>query len=369
MGENKVKLEKEGNTEQGKKKSNSNKKGRLIPKNRFWYNPNRILSYSVYNPIANAQVEIIASKRVVKVGEPFDIKVLGSASAGLKAIWWFGIDTSDAALDKAHWKDLNGEVFYEEVWTGITINTAGKYVFGANSRDINYIIGANNNSEPYGTQASEGAGISKCTVEVRNDISYDAHIDLLANQYNKSADWINWMKSLEIKNIYESVWNKSRNLPTTLKIAFNYGDGPLNYNPSWVDEEEHMNTLEEMADKAFPNLNFDFLFSADPATTDMDVVVGGPSNVSTAGMNSAYLYYETIFSHEFAHLLNVRHHYLGSDVLNKINLPPQESECIMARNSNQFCSGCRAAMYIDLDINNSADISNIISNILDRYPY
>lgn len=337
---------------------------KLRPRKPFWKSPPRTLFCDAGLSTAFPQVQIIASKRVVQVGETFDIKVIGSSSVGLKAVWWFGRGTGIVEIDKAHWHGLAGETYHEEIWTGITIKQPGVFRFGANSRDVLYGVEL---GVPH--QASEGAGISECVVEVRKDISYDKQVDLVKAKYGRSNEWQVWMKSAEVRVRYEPAWQRSRSVPTTLKLAVRYGGAPLSYDPPWEDEHQHMSALDEMATLSFPDLEFEFLFGVDPATTDMLVEVGGLGGTSQAGGNYAYLYYETIFGHEFGHILNIPHHYPGADTSTTIFLPPGEDHCVMARNSNQYCSGCRAAMHLNLNADTSAELSAIASDILSRYPY
>lgn len=337
---------------------------RLRPTTRLWEVTPQFLSCDVCMPTAVPQVQIIASKRVVEVGEPFDIKVIASANAGLKGLWWFGVGTGVPNLDKAHWHGLSGEQYHEQVWTGITLSSPGNYRFGANSRDVLY---GQDLGVPH--QASEGAGIDHCMVEVRDDITYDAQVDHVQATFGKSAQWSTWMKSADIRTRHEPVWQRSRTVPTTLKLAVDYGGAPLAYDPPWTSEDEHMEALDLLAMLGFPNLDFDFLFGADPTTTDVAVTIGGRSSTSTAGGSSMYLYYETIFCHEFGHILEVQHHYINNDIANPVHLPPGENECVMARNSTEYCSGCRAAMHLDLDADNASALSTAMSDISSRYPY
>lgn len=310
------------------------------------------------------RVQIIASKRVVATGSLFSIKVLAQSTIGLKKIWWFGIDTGIADLDRATSHELSGELSHEQIWEGVVINEPGVYRLGADSSDI--LHGA----EPgVPHQASEGLGISECTFEVRDDISYGSQVDLVRARYGMTGDWQRWMESGEIGARYVPVWNMSKDLPTMLKIAFGYGGGPIAYDPPWSNELQHMNALANSASLVFPGLNFDFLFGASPDSADMQVAVGGLGEVSRAGGRGAYLYYETIFGHEFGHLLRVQHHYLGNDIGNSVFLPPGETKCTMARSASEYCSGCRAAMHLNLDAANEAAIHRVNDDILDRYPY
>lgn len=342
---------------------------KLAPERPLWTtSPERVPcdETSLYQATA-PRVEIIASGRVVEVGEPFDIKVIGASAIGLTAIWWFGHNTGESQLDVAHWHDLSGEKHHEQVWKGITISQPGTYTFAANSRDILY-----GKEVGVAHQASEGAGLAICTVEARQDISYDAQVGHIDVRYGKSTAWRTWMESTAVRKRYEKVWDKSRHAPTTIKVAFAYGGTPIPYNPPWASEDAHMTVLEETARLWFPGLSFDFLFGADPKTTDVFVEAGGKGNTSYAGglswVSYLYLYWETIFGHEFGHILAVDHHYPGADIYTKIHLPPDEDKCVMARNSNQYCSGCRAAMYLDLDYDTSTSLSSITSGIINRYP-
>jgi hypothetical protein len=337
---------------------------KLHPRQPLWEYQRRFFSCDVCLPIAVPQVQIIADKRVVQTGESFRIKVIGSSSVGLRAIWWFGRGTGIVEFDKAHWHELAGEIFHEEIWEDVIINQPGLYTFGANSRDTLYGVEL---GVPH--QASEGAGISECIVEVRDDISYDEQVNIVKAKFGKTAAWETWMKSAEIRGRYEIAWERSRTVPTTLKLAFRYGGAPLAYNPPWADEHQHMEVLDEMATLAFPGLNFEFLYGADPATTDMLIEVGGLGGISRAGGNQGYLYYETIFGHEFGHILNIPHHYPGADTSTQIFMPPGEDKCVMARNSNQYCTGCKAAMHLNLDVDTSAGLAVITGDIMSRYPY
>ncbi len=83
----------------------------------------------------------------------------------------------------------------------------------------------------------------------------------------------------------------------------------------------------------------------------------------------SHLYFETIFNHEFAHVMQVRHHYDSTaEIGNGNHMPPGETQCIMDRNSSQFCSACRTALSIPLDIDNDATINAASAEIRDRYP-
>lgn len=338
---------------------------KLRPQKRFWKICPRPALCHLKLPPAGPKAQIIASNRVVQAGEPFDIKVIASSSVGLSAVCWFGHETGISEIDEEHWQELKGQSLHEEIWKDIVIDEPGIYTLAAKSRDP---------FEPQlitfpQFQIPISASISKCTIEVRDDTSYDEQINITKSRYRKTDDWETWMKSDEIRFRYENAWELSRSIPTTLKLAFHYYlDTPIAYDPPWEDEGQHMEILDQDAALSFPGLNFEFLFGADPDKTDVHVEAGPDGGYSTAGINYVYLYYETIFAHEFGHVLNILHHY-EDDPSTHIHLPPNEVHCIMARNANQYCSGCRAAMHLDLDADNGAEISALSDDILSRVPY
>lgn len=51
-----------------------------------------------------------------------------------------------------------------------------------------------------------------------------------------------------------------------------------------------------------------------------------------------------------------------------LHFPPGERGCVMDRNENQYCSACRAALTIPLDVDNSDEINTTGNVILLRYP-
>jgi hypothetical protein len=105
-------------------------------------------------------VEMTMSSHTVMVNEPFDITVVGSDDNGLDMIWWWGEETGIPELDVAHLHAGASATYAENTWT-ISIDTPGVYLFGANSRDIDYWTDLG-----YPHQASEGDGIDWETVTV-----------------------------------------------------------------------------------------------------------------------------------------------------------------------------------------------------------
>ncbi len=71
---------------------------------------------------------------------------------------------------------------------------------------------------------------------------------------------------------------------------------------------------------------------------------------------------EGIFNHEFGHTMKLQHHY-DDDTLETIFMPPGETKCILDRNSYMWCSGCRTALGIPLDIDNAAAVADAMGKI------
>lgn len=198
--------------------------------------------------------------------------------------------------------------------------------------------------------------------------AYARHVRAYRDQYGKNEEWEQWM--LANRDRYENGFAASRSKPSTLNIAFRYDTTPIAYDPPWSDEQEHMNALETLMEAAYPSYDFEFIFNGDTSSSYANVIAGIPTNSSHTSGNSMYLYFETIINHEFAHVMRIPHHYDTNDQIGDGNhMPPGESTCIMDRNSNQFCSACRTALHIPLDVDNDAAISAASSEIRNRIPY
>lgn len=104
-------------------------------------------------------VAISVTPTAVAKGQFFNVTVSGADDIGLAAIWWFGVNTTDTELNKAHWYSCNGAKFCSYSWL-VSTNATGILTLGANSRDTSYPIAG----EPH--QASEGAGLAYATVTV-----------------------------------------------------------------------------------------------------------------------------------------------------------------------------------------------------------
>lgn len=197
---------------------------------------------------------------------------------------------------------------------------------------------------------------------------YQQHVHRYRNLYGKDAVWEQWM--LDNRNRYEHVFRKATARPSALVVAFRYDSTPIAYSPPWASESEHMQALKVFSDLTYPGYNFSFVFNGDPVSSYANAIAGIPTNLSNASGKNVYLYYETIWGHEFAHVMGVAHHYDSVGTIGAgLHMPPGETKCIMDRTISQFCSACRAALDLPLNVDNAAGISAAAANISSRYPY
>ncbi len=194
--------------------------------------------------------------------------------------------------------------------------------------------------------------------------AYASHVADFKAKYGKSNEWESWM--LANSSRYESAYNAAKGKPGTITINFRYETDPLNYNPAWSSEGEHMAKLTTMAKGAYPGYNFNFVFNGGSGYAN--VIAGTAGTTSYASGKSVYLYYETIFNHEFAHVMRIPHHYGTSGVGDGGNMPPGDSKCLMDRTATLFCSGCKTALRIPLDAVSTASVDGAMNDILSRYP-
>ncbi len=205
------------------------------------------------------------------------------------------------------------------------------------------------------------------TINLNAD-AYEQHVRDYRTRYGKTVEWQQWM--LDNRSRYENTFNLARARPATLNTAFRYDSDPIAYNPPWDSEEQHMAALESLAEGCYAGYDFRFIFNGDTAASYANVVAGIPTNSSHASGNIVYLYYETIFNHEFGHVMGVPHHYDTIDqVGDGLHMPPGDTRCLMDRNCSQYCSACRTALHIQLDVDNEAAISAASDEIHHRYPY
>lgn len=197
---------------------------------------------------------------------------------------------------------------------------------------------------------------------------YADHVHSFRTMYGKDSAWEQWM--LDNRTRYEPIFDIARVKPATLNIAFRYDTVPIAYDPPWTSETEHMNALETYAELAYAGYDLEFIFDGDTTTSYANVIAGIPTNSSHASGKDVFLYYELIFNHEFGHVMGVPHHY---DTLAQIgtgqHMPPGEVGCLMDRNRSEYCSACRTALFIPLNVDNAASIDSVGTVIHSRYPF
>ena len=195
---------------------------------------------------------------------------------------------------------------------------------------------------------------------------YAQRVSNYKERYSKSGEWENWMLANEAR--YGGAVAASKSRPSTITISFRYESSPLNYSPAWDNEGQHMAALVKMAEGGYPGYSFKFVFGS-AGGAYANVIAGTESTTSYASGNSIHLYYETIFNHEFAHVMRIPHHYDSvGGIGGGSSMPPGESKCLMDRNSTVFCSACKTALDLSLNVNNEASVEAAIADILSRYP-
>ena len=175
---------------------------------------------------------------------------------------------------------------------------------------------------------------------------------------------------LENQSRYLAAFLTSNARPSNVTISFRYDTAAIAYAPPWPNESTHMSALTTMAEGAYPGYDFDFLFNGNTTTSYANIIAGIPTNLSYADGKNVYLYYETIFNHEFGHVMNLPHHYDSvATIGDGQHMPPGDTVCIMDRTSSMYCSACRTALGLPLDVNDTTAMDNAIADILGRYPY
>ncbi|MEJ2155153.1 MAG: hypothetical protein P8X96_07440 [Desulfobacteraceae bacterium] len=205
--------------------------------------------------------------------------------------------------------------------------------------------------------------------------AFDEQIANFKATYGKSDAWEEWM--IANKSRYLDTFAASSAKPSTITISFRYDAAPIAYSPAWIDEGEHMDALATMAEGAYAGYFFNLIFEGNTATSYANIIAGIPTNASYASGKNVYVYYETIFNHEFGHVMKLLHHYDSvGDIGKGLHMPPGDTQCIMDRTSNTFCSACSTALGIPLgpldttDMDNATtDMDNAAADILSRYPY
>lgn len=198
--------------------------------------------------------------------------------------------------------------------------------------------------------------------------TYEIQVSNYKAKYGMSAEWASWM--LANKSRYSFAFDTARTKPSVLTISFRYETVPIAYDPPWASEAEHMATFGVMAQDVYPGYNFSFVFDGNTSTSYANIIAGTASTTSYSSGKNVYLYYETIFNHEFGHTMKILHHYdTVSEMGTGKHMPPGETQCLMDRNSSLYCSACRTALGIPLDISYATTSDAALLDILDRYPY
>lgn len=194
---------------------------------------------------------------------------------------------------------------------------------------------------------------------------YEAQVANYKAQYGKNDAWASWM--LANKARYSATFTAAKSKPSTITISFRYETLPIAYNPAWTSEAEHMNALAKLASDAYRGYVFSFVFNGNTSTSYANIIAGLSVNNSYSWGKDVYLYFETIFNHEFGHTMKLLHHYDVVGVAGQ-HFPPGETGCIMDRSSSLYCSACRTALGIPLNNSSSVNTDVALTDILARYP-
>lgn len=155
--------------------------------------------------------------------------------------------------------------------------------------------------------ACSGGGDGVSSPSGVSGTTYEGQFANFKAGYGKSDEWEDWM--IANKARYEATFFASSAKPATITISFRYETAPINYNPAWIDEAEHMNVFAAMAEGAYSGYNFNVVFEGNTSTSYANIIAGIATNTSYSSGKNVYLYYETIFNHEFGHTMNLPHHY------------------------------------------------------------
>ena len=204
----------------------------------------------------------------------------------------------------------------------------------------------------------------------KNDIlGYEQAMKEYQEESNLSEEWKQWMvdnygrycQAFNIGNFYREEYQNK------IFLSLNYyNDVPVAYTEPYP-EEQHEKDFERLIELTFPGYDIVAEFGREPEQSHGVVYLNAPS--SNANIREINLHYETIIGHEFGHFLGLYHHY---DTIEEMgqgkNMPPGEGKCVMDRNSEQYGSSDRAALNIDLDIDNGKELHELLLEIIDKYP-
>jgi len=197
--------------------------------------------------------------------------------------------------------------------------------------------------------------------------TYEYQVVTFKSLYGKSEAWQTWM--LANKSRYQSAFAASKNKPGTINISYQYETTPSASNPVWVDEADHMDAYKRMAEGAYPGYNFNFVFNGNTVSSYANVTAPIAGSFSYAAGKNIYLKYEGIFNHEFAHVMNIQHHYDSAATIGDgQHMPPGDTICLMDRTGYLFCSACRTALGIPLDVMDTTGLEAAMTEIYAAYP-
>jgi hypothetical protein len=193
---------------------------------------------------------------------------------------------------------------------------------------------------------------------------YEIQVRAFRARWDKSAEWERWM--LDNRPRYENAVRASLAIPCPVKILVTMW-APIDYRPPWPSHAEHMRLLGLVGNGAFPGYHLDFSLFHDIRDHYARAFLGTPG--SGANVRSMHLHYETIVNHEFGHIMGIAHHYTDLSTLGMgLNFPPGERGCTMDRDRYEYCSACRTALNLPLDVDNDRQIRDAMDLILARYP-
>lgn len=205
-------------------------------------------------------------------------------------------------------------------------------------------------------------------------LDYEADIAVYQEEAGLSDEWANWMIQGEREDRGKGWWSKAyingRRGDHEVRVHVRY-QSEVPYNPPWANEEEHFAALKYLAELQYPGWGFTFLAYGETDLEENDIVaILGGSGYSYAGGRTVYLVFETIFAHEFGHLLGLHHHYCGDEPSDHCpeNFPPGEGNCIMARNSVSFGPTENSFLLLTTGERQDEKIKEAVSNINNRYP-
>ncbi len=198
--------------------------------------------------------------------------------------------------------------------------------------------------------------------------TYEDQVADFKVKYSKSNEWASWM--ITNKGRYGTAFEAAKARPGVVTVSFQYETTPISYSPPWASENQHMDTIATMVEGIYPSYLFRVEFNGDTSSSYANITAGTAGTTSYASGKNVYLYYETIFHHEFGHVMRIRHHYDTIEYLGKgTHMPPGETQCLMDRTFKLFCSACRTALGIPLDITDTTVFDQAASDIIGRYPY